>query len=65
MSHIRCCPSVSVFGEVSNTDIEKQTYRSEAPWRTSSLKTYLWKIYRKVEIRDFIDPLKDNGQFFV
>jgi hypothetical protein len=66
LSHITCCPFARIFGAIPPEQIAKQTYRSEGEWRTTELRTYLWKLYEKVNKSEFVDPLMvKEGEFFV
>lgn len=46
-----------IIGELDLKNFEKQTYRMGERWRTTALRTYLHKIYQKIDQKDFIDPL--------
>lgn len=50
-------PKPLVYGPVDKKYIQTSlSYRVSSPFRTSHLRTYLRKIYDKVDIRDFVDP---------
>jgi hypothetical protein len=57
---------VVLLGEIEDQYIEKKTYRSEGKWRTTALRTYLWRMYTKIDQNDFVDQLMTKkGEHFV
>ena len=48
-------PISPIHGQVRPLIIEEQVYRISDEWRTAHLRTYLWKLYEKVDANDFVD----------
>lgn len=48
-------PYTSIYGGVDQKVIEKQTFREIDVFRTTHLRTYLHKLYSKIDPKDFID----------
>jgi glycosyltransferase involved in cell wall biosynthesis len=51
-----CCPRAPIYGDFPAEVYEKKTYRN-AEWRTTHLRTYLWKLYSKIDSNDYIDEI--------
>lgn len=47
-----------LYGQMDERVLKQLKYRSEGDWRTTALRTYLYKLYNKIDSEnEFVDKL--------
>ncbi len=55
-------PFIAETGQIPEKVFDNQRYLGY--WRTTEVRTFLWKFYDKIDVNDMIDPIMPRGEFY-